>query len=149
MGRQRAGGSGKSQLRAQILRTGATAGFLSTAKDARTQRRAVLKVERAGCHRAADLMRGNGHGIDAQLGDIERNMQVALNGVAMEQGARGVRGGGQLADGLHHAGLVVGDHNAHKRHVVAEQLRERSGLNVARTAGLYQVDGKARGTQQR
>ena len=119
VGRQRAGGSGKSQLRAQILRTGATAGFLSTAKDARTQRRATLKEERAGCHRAADLVRGNGHSIDAQLGDIERNMQVALDGIGMKQGAGSMCGGGQLADGLHHAGLVVGDHNAHECHVVA------------------------------
>ena len=119
VGRQRAGSSGKSQLRAQILRTGATAGFLSTAKDARTQRRATLKEERAGCHRAADLVRGNGHSIDAQLGDIERNMQVALDGIGMKQGAGSMCGGGQLADGLHHAGLVVGDHNAHECHVVA------------------------------
>ena len=60
-----------------------------------------------------------------------------------------MRGGGQPADGLHHAGLVVGCHNAHERHIVAEQLDKRGRLNVARTAGLHQVDGKARGTQQR
>ena len=119
MGRQRAGGSGKSQLRAQILRTGATASFLSTAKDARTQRRAALKVERAGCHGAADLVCGDGHSIDAQLGNIERNMQVALDGIGMKQGAGSMCGSGQLADWLHHASLVVGDHNAHERHVVA------------------------------
>ena len=119
MVRQRRSGSGKGELRAQILRTGATAGFLSTAKDARTQRRAVLKVERAGSHRAADLVRGNGHSVDAQFGDIERNMQVALDGIGMKQGAGNMCGSGQLADGLHHAGLVVGDHNAHERHVVA------------------------------
>ena len=91
----------------------------------------------------------NGHGIDAQLGDIERNMQIALDGIGMEQGTRGVRSRDKLADGLHHAGLVVGDHNAHERHVVAEQLDKRGRLNVARAAGLHQVDGKAGGPQQR
>ena len=145
IGRQRAGGSGKGQLRAQVLRAGATSGFLSAAKDAGAQRRAVLKVERAGCHRAADLMRGNGHSIDAQLGDIERNMQVALDGIGVEQGAHGMRGGGQLADGLHHAGLVIGGHDAHERDIVSEQVTQRGRLNVARTAGLHQVDGKASG----
>ena len=60
-----------------------------------------------------------------------------------------MRGRGKLADGLHHAGLVVGDHNAHERHVVAQQVAQRGRLNVARAAGLHQVDGKAGGTQQR
>ena len=64
-------------------------------------------------------MRGYGHGVNAQLVHIERDMQIALDGVSMEQGARGVRGGGKLADGLYHTGLVIGDHNAHERHVVA------------------------------
>ena len=58
-------------------------------------------------------------------------------------------GRGKLADGLHHAGLVVGDHNAHERHVVAEQVAQRGRLNVAHAAGLHQVDGKSGGTQQR
>ena len=149
MGRQRRGGSGKGELRAQVLRAGTSSGFLSAAKDSGAQRRAVLKVERTGCHRAADLMRGNGHGIDAQLGDIERNMQIALDGIGVEQGAHGMRGGGQLADGLHHTGLVVGCHDAHECDVVAEQVIQRSGLDVARTAGLHQIDGKTGGAQQR
>ena len=119
MERQRAGGSGKGELRAQILRAGATSGFLSAAKDARAQRRAVLKVERAGCHGATDLVRSNGHGVNSQLGNIERNMQIPLDGIGVEQGAHGMRGRGKLADGLHHAGLVVGNHDAHERHVVA------------------------------
>ena len=76
-------------------------------------------------------------------------MQLALDGIGMKQGAGSMRGGGQLADRLHHAGLVVGDHNAHERHIIAEQLDKRGGLNVARAAGLHQVDGKAGGTQQR
>ena len=46
-------------------------------------------------------------------------MQVPLDGIGMKQGAVSMCGGGQLADGLHHAGLVVGDHNAHECHVVA------------------------------
>lgn len=115
----------------------------------RTQWRAALKVERAGRHRAADLVGRYGHGVDAQLGDIERNMQVALDGIGVEQGAGSVSSGGQLADGLHHAGLVVGDHNAHERHVVAQQLAQRGGFNVARAARLHQVDGKTGGAQQR
>ena len=119
MGRQRRGGSGKGELRAQVLRAGTTSGFLSAAKDARAQRRAVLKVERAGCHGATDLVRGNGHGVNSQLGDIERNMQIPLDCIGVEQGANGMRGRGKLADGLHHAGLVVGNHDAHERHVVA------------------------------
>ena len=61
----------------------------------------------------------DGHGVDAQLGDIERNMQIPLDGIGVEQGANGMRGRGKLADGLHHAGLVVGNHDAHERHVVA------------------------------
>ena len=65
MGRERASGSGKGQLRAQVLRAGATSGFLSAAKDAGAQRRAGLNVERAGCHRTANFVCGNGHGIDA------------------------------------------------------------------------------------
>ena len=101
------------------MRAGTTSGFLSAAKDARAQRRAVLKVERAGCHGATDLVRGNGHGVNSQLGDIERNMQIPLDGIGVEQSANGMRGRGKLADGLHHAGLVVGNHDAHERHVVA------------------------------
>ena len=94
-------------------------------------------------------MRGNGHGVNSQLGDIERNVQIPLDGIGVEQGAHGMRGRGKLADGLHHAGLVVGNHNAHERHVVAEQVAQRGGLNVARAAGLHQADGKAGGAQQR
>ena len=94
-------------------------------------------------------MRGNGHSINAQLGDIERNMQVALDGIGMKQGAGSMCGRGKLADGLHHTGLIIGDHNAHERHVVVEQIDKRGRLNVARATGLYQVDGKARGSQQR
>ena len=113
------GGSGKSQLCTQVLRTRATSGFLSAAKNAGAQWRAALKVERAGCHGATDLVRGNGHGVNSQLGDIERNVQIPLDGIGVEQGAHGMRGRGKLADGLHHAGLVVGNHDAHERHVVA------------------------------
>lgn len=94
-------------------------------------------------------MRGNGHSIDAQLGDIERNMQVALDGIGVKQGAHGMRRGSQLVDGLHHAGLVVGCHDAHECDVVAKQVAQHGGLDVARTAGLNQVDGKADSTQQR
>ena len=64
-------------------------------------------------------MGGDGHGLDAQLGGIERNVQIPLDGIGVEQGAHGMRGRGKLADGLHHAGLVVGNHDAHERHVVA------------------------------
>ena len=46
-------------------------------------------------------------------------MQIALDGIGVDQGAGGVCGSGKLPDGLHHAGLVVGNHNAHERHVVA------------------------------
>ena len=119
MGRQRRGGSGKGQLRAQVLRAGTSSGFLSSAKDARAQRGAGLNVERAGCHRTANLVGGDGHSIDAQLGGIERNMQIALDGIGVEKGAHGMRGRGKLTDGLHHASLVVGNHDAHERHVVA------------------------------
>ena len=149
MGRQRRGGSGKGQLRAQVLRAGTSSGFLSTTKDAGTQWGAGLKVERTGCHRTANFVGRDGHGIDAQLGDIERNMQVALDGIGVEQGAGSVCGGGKLADGLYHAGFVVGDHNAHERHVIAEQVAQRGRLDVARAAGLHQIDGKAGGAQQR
>ena len=64
-------------------------------------------------------MGGDGHGIDAQLGGIERNVQIALDGIGVEQSAHGMRGRGKLADRLYHAGLVVGNHDAHERHVVA------------------------------
>ena len=76
-------------------------------------------------------------------------MQVALDGIGMEQGAGSMCGGGKFADRLHHTGLVIGDHNAHERDVVSEQVVQRGRLDVARTAGLNQVDGKAGGTQQR
>ena len=76
-------------------------------------------------------------------------MQIALDGIGVNQGAGSMCGGGQLADGLHHTGLVIGDHNAHERHVVAQQVAQRGGFDIARAAGLYQVDGKARGSQQR
>ena len=137
MGHQRTGGSSKGQLRAQVLRTGATSGFLSAAKDTGAQRRASLNVERAGGNGTANLVGGDGHGVDTQLGGIERNMQIALDGIGVEQGACGVRSRGKLADRLHHAGLVVGDHNTHERDVVAEQVAQRGKLDVARTAGLH------------
>ena len=76
-------------------------------------------------------------------------MQITLDGIGVEQGADSMCSGGQLADGLHHAGLVVGNHDAHERHVVAEQLDKRGRLNVARAARRRQVDGKTGGTQQR
>ena len=94
-------------------------------------------------------MCGNGHSVNSQLGDIERNMQVALDGIGMKQGAGSMCGSGKFADGLHHAGLIVGDHNAHERHVVTQQVDQRGRVNEARAAGLHQVDGKAGGAQQR
>lgn len=97
MGRQGRGGSGKSQLRAQVLRAGTSSGFLSSAKDARAQRGAGLSLWRArtGCHRTANLVGGDGHSIDAQLGGIERNMQIALDGIGVEKGAHGIRSRGE------------------------------------------------------
>ena len=65
MGCQRAGGSGKGQLCAQVLRAGATSGFLSAAKDAGTQWRAGLNVERAGGNGTANFVGCDGHGVDA------------------------------------------------------------------------------------
>lgn len=39
--------------------------------------------------------------------------------------------------------------DAHECDVAAEQVVQRGGLDVARTAGLHQIDGKAGGAQQR
>ena len=64
-------------------------------------------------------MGGDGHGIDAQLGGVERNVQIPLDGIGMKRGAGSMCGRGKLADRLYHAGLVVGNHDAHERHVVA------------------------------
>ena len=82
-------------------------------------------------------MCSDGHGINAQLGGIERNVQIALDGIGVEQGTHGVRSCGKLADGLYHAGLVVGGHDAHECHVVAKQVAQRGRFDVARTAGLH------------
>lgn len=78
---------------------GATSGFLSAAKDAGAQWRAGLNVERAGCHRTANFVGRDGHSIDAQLGDIERNVQIALDSIGVEHCAHGMSGRGKLADG--------------------------------------------------
>ena len=77
----------------------------------------------------------------------ESAAHVVEHAVEKNLHARGVRGGGKFADRLHHTGLVIGDHNAHERDVVAEQINKRGRLNVARAAGLHQVDGKAGGSQ--
>ena len=63
-----------------------------------------------------DLVAGEGEEVDVferALGaEVEREPAYGLDGVGVEESARGVGDSGQRGDGLDDAGLVVGEHDA-------------------------------------
>jgi len=82
--------------------------------------------------------------------EVEREPAHDLDGVGVEESARGVGDSGQRGDGLDDAGLVVGEHDADEFCLGADGGEQGGGLNNAlRGAGengyFYLLFGEGRG----
>ena len=78
--------------------------------------------QRADPARAADLVAAHRHQVRAQFLHVERQTARHLGGVAVEQRPCGPCPLGDLAHRVEHAGLAVGCHCRHQRHVGSEQV---------------------------
>ena len=77
--------------------------------------------------------------IDTELVHIDGDMEIPLNGVGVKARSMRMRDRGEFANGLHHAGLVVGKHDRDERHVVIHHRRKCLGLHVALCAHRYRI----------
>ena len=94
-------------------------------------------------------MAGNAHGVDSEGANVKRYVQIALDGVRMEERSRFVGHTCELTRRLHHAGLVVGNHDRDERDVFSHHFGQLHRLYVAGGAGANDVDSKAGCAQKR
>ena len=110
------GGGGKSNYGPKILGAGPETALLPTSEAAWANRGSALEIQGADADRSADLMPGNGEGIDSEICNIKGHMQPTLDGVGVIDGPVGMSYIGKCSDGLDDAGLVVGEHDRQARH---------------------------------
>ena len=131
--------SGKRNNGTEILRTRTLAELLASAFGRRDKRRAPFQVERSGRNRTADLVRRDRQRIDTEFVHIDGDMEISLNGIGVEASSMRMCDRTEFANGLHHAGLVVGKHDRDERHVVIHHRRKRLGLHIAPCAHRYRI----------
>lgn len=88
----------------------------------------------------ADLMPGDGEGIDTEICNIKGHMQPTLDGVGVIDGPVGMSYIGKCSDGLDDAGLVVGEHDRHKRDIGSHERFELGRFDISSTVGLDRID---------
>ena len=100
-----------------ILGAGARAALLAAAADERIGKVNVLAPahQRADAFGAADLVRRERQQVGAERADIAGNAARRLHRIDMQEAAGRVHDRGGLGDRLHHAGLVVGQHDRDQR----------------------------------
>ena len=127
------GGSGKSDYGPKILGAGPETALLPTSEAAWANRGSALEIQGADADRPADLMPGDGEGIDSEICNIKGHMQPTLDGVGVIDGPVGMSYIGKCSDGLDDAGLVVGEHDRHKRDIGSHERFELGRFDISST----------------
>ena len=110
------GGGGEPDDGRGVEGAGADVALLAAAVQHRRRgRRRGRATSSADAERAADLVAGDGHGVEPARGEVDRQLPEGLHRVGVERHA--VRPGdrGELGDRLHRADLVVGPHDGDQR----------------------------------
>ena len=99
----------------KILGTRAQPPLLPAATQRRPQRETAAHRQRAAAHRSAELVRGERHQIDIERGEIDRDLACRLDRVAVIERVVTMRDARDLRNILHHARLVIGEHDRDQR----------------------------------
>ena len=96
----------------------------------------AAQQQRAGAHRAAELVPGHRQRVGAAGGEVDRHLADRLHRVGVERDADLVRDRGQRRESADGADLVVGPHHAGDGDVgaVAERLGQRGRGRPGRSA---------------
>jgi hypothetical protein len=106
------GCSPKCNNTGDIFRTGANAALLATSADERIPEMHILAPAHDGADTlwSSDLVCRNGQKIGPQGSNIARNSARALDRINVEEAGGRVHDGCRLRHRLHHAGLIIGQH---------------------------------------
>src|SRR5271169_3819209 len=109
---------------------------MAPAIEHRLKHRSLADVERAHTLRPVNLVAGDGEQVASDIVDIDRNLSRRWYGVSVEENAGFGGNSSNLRDGLHDAGLIVGEHNG-------DQLRVRPdrALHVRRIHQAAAIHG--------
>ena len=86
--------------------------------------------------------------IDAQLVDIDRDFAERLGRVGVQRARRAARQGGDLADRLKRADLVVGVHDADERGAAVQGLAHRVGIDQSLAIDRHNRDPAAQAFEE-
>ena len=104
-------GGGQADDRGRVERARAHVALLEAAVQQRHDRHFPAEQQHARAVRAAELVPGERERVDPGRGEIHREDPDGLHGVGVDRHAVPVRDGGQLADRVDRAHLVVGPHH--------------------------------------
>ena len=105
-----------------ILGAGTQAVFVAGAVLDRFERDARSNIQRPHALGGVKLVAGQGQQVGAQRLQVHRHLADGLGCIDVHQRARGMREIGQRAHGLQAAGLVVGQHHRHQRHLRRDEV---------------------------
>src|SRR5437868_15395247 len=110
--------------------------------DQRFEREAVASNERPCSDGTTELVSGEGHEIDGENIEIDRNLAHGLHRIGMNQRATSVDNPSDLAQGFDHARLVVGEHDRDQRpRSAAKHPVEGIEIEDAVPIDRYRLDG--------
>ena len=104
--------------------------------------------ESADAHRTADLVGRDSHCVDAQVGEVQRQLSESLHGVGVDGHARGLGKCCGFLDRLDGADFVVGVHDRHEGRAVAvfaQQLFQVVKTDAAVFVDIHQEHLRALG----
>ena len=105
---------------AHVARAAAHAALLPTANLLGHQGSSGAQVQGPARHGPRHLVRGHAGSVNAQLGDVERDVPERLDRVGMDEGAAGMSKLDNTLERLDRADLVVCRHDAHEGNVAAK-----------------------------
>ncbi len=105
------GGLAHADDAGDVFRPTAPPALLRSTDDQRRHAQPAPREERADTLGAVEFMRGEAHGVDADVRDVDRQLADRLRAVTMERHARGLANRGDLLDRKDHARLVIHPHN--------------------------------------
>ena len=91
---------------------GSQRGLLESAVQSRRELHAVAQEEHADPQRAVELVGGGGEGVDAECGEVDRQLADDLGGVGVEEHAVAAADRRGVGDWLQDARFVAGEHDA-------------------------------------
>ena len=111
--------------RGDVEGAGADVALLAPAVQQRRALGVAAQQQRAGAHRAAELVPGHGQRVHTAGAEVDRHLPDRLDRVGVQRDADGVRDLGQRRDVADRADLVVGPHDAGDRDVACRRRAPR------------------------